>query len=191
MSGGSKQFFGGLDERGLARLFREMADRLEGKAPTDGGEFGIAPGEFFKLKLGVKRELDGYGVKVKVKPWQPREAPVGDPGSATVSTEGPAQAAQGGPPKYKSLKKRMKGQFKSIYDRLLNDALPDAAVVEAFLADSKLMIAYPDYGDEFYDEYDTLCVGFREAFERGDLAACKTAAQELNRIKKECHDRYK
>ena len=191
MSSGPKQFFSGLDEQGLARLFREMADRLEGKEPADGGEFGIAPGEFFKLKLGVKRELDGYGVKVKVKPWQPREAYAGGPGPATVSPEGGPPAAESGLPKYKSLKKRMKGQFKAIYDRLLNDALPDAAVVEAFLADSKLMIAYSGYGDEFYDEYDTLCLGFREAFERGDLTACKTAAQELNRIKKECHDRHK
>lgn len=191
MSSGTKQFFGGLDEQGLARLFREMADRLEGKEPVNGEEFGVSTGEFFKLKLGVKRELDGYGVKVKVKPWQPREAPAGGPASDPASPEAAAPGAKGGLPKYKSLKKRMKGQFKAIYDRLLNDALPDAAVVEAFLADSKLMIAYPGYGDEFYDEYDTLCLGFREAFERGDLAACKTAAQELNRIKKDCHDRYK
>jgi XXXCH domain-containing protein len=191
MSSGKKQFFGGLDEQGLARLFREMADRLEGKEPVNGEEFGVSTGEFFKLKLGVKRELDGYGVKVKVKPWQPREVPVGGPESSPASPEAAPAPGQAGLPKYKSLKKRMKGQFKAIYDRLLNDALPDAAVVEAFLADSKLMIAYPGYGDEFYDEYDTLCLGFREAFERGDLAACKTAVQELNRIKKECHDRYK
>ncbi|MFP4033752.1 MAG: GAK system XXXCH domain-containing protein [Desulfococcaceae bacterium] len=191
MSSGTKQFFGGLDEHGLAELFREMADRLEGKEPAGGQEFGVSPGEFFKLKLGVKRELDGYGVKLKVKPWQPREAPLGGPESAAISPESPTPASEGGLPKYKSLKKRMKGRFKSIYDRLLNDALPEAAVVEAFLADSKLMIAYPDYGDEFYGEYDTLCVGFREAFERGDLSACKSAVQELNRLKKECHDRYK
>lgn len=185
---GTKQFFSGLDEAGLARFFREMADRLEGKEPVNGTEFGVDPGDFYKLKVGLKRDLDGYGIKVKVKPWQPRDL-FGDPAPDRPETDEPPVAA--GLPKYKSLKKRMKGQFKHIYDRLLNDALPETDVVSAFLADSRLMTAYPGYGDEYYAEYDAARAVFQDAFEREDLAACKSAAQELNRLKKECHARYK
>lgn len=185
---GTKQFFSGLDEAGLARFFREMADRLEGKDPVNGTEFGVDPGDFYKLKVGLKRDLDGYGVKVKVKPWQPQAA-FGAPAPDGPET-GEAPAADD-KPKYKSLKKRMKGQFKHIYEHLLNDALPEAGVVAAFLADSRLMTAYPGYGDEHYAEYDAAREVFRDAFEREDLAACKSAAQELNRLKKDCHARHK
>lgn len=190
---GTKQFFSGLDEAGLARLLREMADRLEGVAPETEDAFGVETGDFFKLKLSLKRELDGYAAKLKSKPYNPAKAyPAPCAGAVPAVPEAaPSGTSETSPPKYKSLKKRMKGQFKSIYDSLINNALPAAPLVEAFLADSERMIAYPGYGDEFYGEYDALCTAFREAFGREDLDGCKRAVQDLNRLKKECHDRCK
>ena len=184
---GSKYFFDGLDEAALARFFREMADRLEGAAPDGPGTFGADPGDFFKLKLSLKREPGGYAVKMKAKPYDAAKAAAMPPAAGAETPTGTDAPKI----KYKTLKKRMKGQFKAISESLAAGTPPPAAVAEAFLADSRRMIAYPGYGDEYYDEYDSFCVAFREALEREDPEGCRTAVRELDRLKKECHDRYK
>lgn len=184
---GTKHVFDGLDEAALARFFREMADRLEGATPEGPETFGVDPGDFFKLKLSLKREADGYAVKMKAKPYDATRA---TGASVPVGTEDPA-GTDAPKVKYKSLKKRMKGQFKTIAESLVVGVLPPAAVAEAFLADSRRMTAYPGYGDEFYAEYDSFRVAFRDALEREDMEGCRSVVRELDRIKKECHDRYK
>ncbi|GBC59628.1 hypothetical protein DENIS_0567 [Desulfonema ishimotonii] len=182
MSGG-KISYSGLTGAQLARFFRDMADTPEGKTSRTSPEFNFDPGNFRKLKIGLKKEPDGFSLKIRAK--QPREAACGTAQAETGTGE------EAGDFKYNTLKKRMKSRFKTICESLANNTLPGEAVVTAFLRDSRLMTAWPDYGDEYYEAYDQACTAFREAFESKNLEACKTTCQELSRLKKECHDRYK
>ncbi len=93
--------------------------------------------------------------------------------------------------KYKDLKKRMKKPFKKIRETLSDGKLPPADTVRGFLADSALMVSCKGYGDEYYEAYNVACERFGRAFQAGDLSACWDAADELERLKSDCHDRYK
>lgn len=181
MSSGEKMKFEAMSIEDAARLFREIADGLEGNPP---GADPFIPHDltgFRKIKIGLKREADEYFVKMKIKPEKPVESEAADPDDPETAKF----------PKYKELKKRMKGNFKIILESLETDILPPETAVTAYLADSKLMIKYPKYGAEFFGDYDQTCARFREAYERHDSEACKVAVQELNRLKKECHSKFK
>jgi XXXCH domain-containing protein len=185
---GHKLYFENLSKEQLATFFRELADRLDGvgpEAPVDGENIANAPdpGEFKKLKVGVKRDLGGFTLKWKSKSLVQQPAAPGTPPAAPASSAGEI--------KYKSLKKRMKQSFKAITETLMADVMPGEAVVTAFIQDSKLMMNFPDKGAEFYDEYDKALMTFANAFEAKDMAACKAAGIALNKLKKDCHSRYK
>lgn len=182
MGSGEKIVFEAMTQEEAARLFREMADRLEGNPPASGPSSLPEMSGFRKVKIAVKRNWDGWSVRIKLKPAK-------ESGSEDeVRPDGPEYSKF---PKYKDLKKRMNGQFKKILESLSNDALPPETVVTAFLADSKLMIKYPKYGAEYYGDFDQACTRFREAYVRHDLAACKTAGGELDRLKRDCHKKHK
>jgi XXXCH domain-containing protein len=173
-----------------ADWLRELADQLEtaSHAPADDALPELA--DFSKLKIGFKRIGDRVKVKAKVKGGP-------SPAESTSAPEAPA----GGPPEtpapsdgekaYKSLKKSMKQHFKTIQERLEAGGLPPADTVAAFLSESDRMIRFPGFGDEYYEAYRAACFRFREAHRTGDIAACKTVCDELDRLKSDCHDRYK
>lgn len=181
MGSGEKIKYQGMSETEMAEFFREIADRLEGREP-DEPKFPFDPSGFRKLKISVKRQMDGLSVKVKMKPSYSL-SPLGE-------TDLPPEL-EGQKPKYKKLKKRMKVTFKAIQDSLAAGTLPNGAAVTSFMEDSRLMIDYPGYGDEYYQEYDQACLRFQEACDRQDIETCKVACQELDRLKKACHDKYK
>lgn len=182
MGSGEKLVFKSMTQQETARLFRELADRIEGNPPASDPSTLPELGDFRKMKISVKRDMEDLSVKIKLKPTKESgpgdEIPPDDPDNPKF-------------PKYKDLKKRMKGQFKKILESLNSDALPPETVVTAFLADSRLMIKYPKYGAEFFGNYDQTCTRFRDAYVSHDLAACKAAGQELNRLKTDCHKKHK
>jgi XXXCH domain-containing protein len=179
---GEKLVFKSMTQKETARLFRELADRMEGNPPASEPSSVPELGDFRKMKIAVKRNMDDLSVKIKLK--SPKESG-SDEGIPSDDPENPKFS------KYKDLKKRMKVQFKKILESLETGALPPETVVTAFLADSKLMIRYPKYGAEFFGDYDQACTRFRQACESHDPAACKAAAQELDRLKSDCHKKYK
>jgi len=66
-----------------------------------------------------------------------------------------------------------------------------ADLVAGFLEDSRQMVNFPGYGDEFYDDYLAICQRLEAAVQAGDRQAMHDAYQELARRKKVCHARYK
>ncbi len=182
MGSGEKFVFKAMTQKETAGLFRELADRMEGNSSASEPWSIPELGDFRKMKIAVKRDMNDLSVKIKLKPARESGSNEGIPSD---DPENPKF------PKYKDLKKRMKIQFKKILESLETGALPPETVVTAFLADSKLMIRYPKYGAEFYGDYDQACIRFREACESHDPAACKAAAQELDRLKTDCHKKYK
>jgi len=165
-----------MSKEALPGFFRELADALE---QGGGGEFESV-GEFYRLKVSVRDEFGQLRVKLKIKT-------TGD------SHEGRSGAKRGGGgmPKYKDLKKRMKRNFKTIRRALGEGQAPPAEATASFLADSELMTGYPGKGDEFYEDFRQACRAFSEACASGDLGRMGAAAEELNRQKRRCHDRYK
>lgn len=94
-------------------------------------------------------------------------------------------------PKYKTLKKRMKGQWKAIKDATGRGEVPEKALVHAFAKDSELMITYPDEGEEYYKPYETALQRFLVAAADGNPEAVAQAVAELEEVKTSCHDKYK
>lgn len=184
---GDKIYLEGLTRAQLAEFFRALADRLsaaDAEAAVAAAETPSAPdpGDFKKLEISVRQKFDGFSLKWKSKEGEGR-APGRKAGDDTPEEEGEVR--------YKSLKKRMKGDFKAITESLAADLLPDEKAVAAFLEDSRLMTTFPDKGAECYGEYEQACLEFSRAFGAGDLPACKAAGAVLARLKKDCHGRHK
>ncbi|MEE4356211.1 MAG: GAK system XXXCH domain-containing protein [Desulfococcaceae bacterium] len=179
MGSGEKISYQELDRQDLAGFFREIADKLEGR--EDNGQISFSFDDFRKLKVGIKKDADGFSMKIKMKSYSSSESEkqLGEQAEKTKKN------------RYKEIKKRMKKSFKGMNESLIMDILPSESLATSFLQDSKLMISYNEYGAEHYPEYDKICSDFRKAFENKDTEGCKSAYLELNRLKKECHKRHK
>lgn len=164
----------------LSNLFRAIASALEGKQ-TDG--MTLPPLETFrKMKIGVKDEFGQVSVKLKYR------TDLGDIEGEPCACGG---VASDGKPSYKSLKKQMRSSFKTVYQAVHAGLLPPVDAVEAFIAESRLMVQYPGYGDEYYDAYLTALDTFATAWHAQDVVTMHTAVDGLNHLKTDCHQRYK
>jgi XXXCH domain-containing protein len=163
-----------LEPKELAAFFRELADAVE-----NGGhdEFACVD-DFRKIKIAVKNEYGQIGLKAKFKAAKPC-APdvVGEDGEIVK-------------PKYKDLKKRMRSSFKMLVKMAHDGVMPPKEAVDAFLADSALMVTYPGYGDEYYESYSNACAELKTAFESGELARMHAAVDTLVHEKSRCHAKY-
>lgn len=93
--------------------------------------------------------------------------------------------------KYRPLKKAMKKSFAVLNESVEQERLPPAAAVEQFLAEAKMMIAYPGFGDEHYPEFAQGCEALAAAHGEQDLPRFRELFAGLRARKKECHGRYK
>ncbi len=93
--------------------------------------------------------------------------------------------------KYKTLKKGMKKSFEEIEKHLEQDLMPPQEIITKFLTHSAIMTAMPDYGDEYYNEYEKACEIMKYAFEKADMTEMKAAFREIKNIKEICHKAYK
>jgi XXXCH domain-containing protein len=154
--------------------------------------------DFTSLRIGVKNLGASSMLKVSLKyPAAGLAAlptPAGmDAEDAARQTAGEAPAEgvdEGGKPRYKNLKKRMKHFFKAIVVSLRAGVLPDADILAAFVADSRLMTSYPGKGDAFYPAYDAEVDRLEAAAQAGDVEAATASVAALDRMKKECHSRH-
>jgi len=168
---------------------------------------------FKSLGLSIKDEGDGeqqsLRVKLKVKfpkteaPVEVEESPEADRDADQYLKDYEEELLQPEPedefsslvtrprPKYKSLKKRMKGQFKAIKDATDRGELPGKALVSAFAKDSELMITYPDEGEEYYKPYEAALQKFLIAHAEGNQDAVARAVEDLDKVKVDCHEKYK
>lgn len=181
------EFIVGADEAPV--FFNKLADGMrEGHLAV--GDVDLELDGFKSLSISLKQEDSGvYKAKIKLKYNQPPHTPECEcPPCKAADAYG---IDEGGKPKYKSLKKRMKSDFKVIHQTLLGGSLPDGMVMERFIEDSRVMCTYPGKGDEYYAKYLEAVDAFAIAVEQGDLDAAKGRQQDLYESMKECHDRYK
>ena len=173
----------------VAEFFKSLAQDLEGGS-LHVDDASISLEGFKSISIGLKKTDEGLKVKVKVKAPAAPAAGVPAPEPA-LGEDVPAEPRPDGKPKYSTLKKWMKKEFKAIREALALGQMPDPDLAESFVADSQLMVTYPGKGDEFYPAYAAATAAFAAAVAAGDLAAAQEAAAGLDALKRDCHERYK
>lgn len=158
----------------VCAFLRQVADILEGKNQPDVVVMDIDPEKPGKIKISIEDQQDGFFVKAKIKHREPDSPEAGD-----------------GKEKYKALKKRMKQEFKDIHESITENRFPAQNVVEAFIGDSGKMMEYPGKGNEYYPEYAMAVDGFASAWEARNISQMKMSLDVLNKVKDDCHARYK
>jgi XXXCH domain-containing protein len=54
---------------------------------------------------------------------------------------------------------------------------------------SQLMLSYPGFGDDYYDEFRGACLAFAQACRGKDLGKAHEAFSLIGQIKHDCHQR--
>ncbi len=93
--------------------------------------------------------------------------------------------------KYRPLKKRLKKTFKKMMGYMERNDLPPRSLVDEFMAEAAVMVAYPGFGDEHYQDFTAACVALRKARDAKDLELFSERLTKISRLKKECHQRFK
>ena len=93
--------------------------------------------------------------------------------------------------KYRPLKKMMKKISKNIAGSVADKQLPSAMVMDDFMAQVKVMISYPGFGDERYSAFMAACDVLYEAYNEKDRSFFDECFAVVISLKKECHMRYK
>lgn len=168
----------------LPDFFRELAHAIE---TGEGGDLSCA-NEFKKMKFSVKDEYGQISLRAKIK--SAAEC-VSEDIDVIEDSDGTDPGAVPPKPKYKALKKRMGKSFDVIFKMIHQGQMPPKAAVEEFLADSKLMVAYPGYGDPYYEEYIAACDAFAAAYAVADMEQLNETVDKLVHQKGHCHARYK
>lgn len=164
-----------LETKDLPAFFRELADALENGAE---GELDCVR-DFSKIKISCKDVFGQVSLKAKIKS-----------ASECSDPEITGKEADSGKPKYKTLKKRMKDNFRMLVKTIHDGQVPPEQAVKSFLDDSDLMVQYPGYGDEYYESYTQACEAFKAAYESGDIARMHETIDVLVHEKARCHAKY-
>jgi XXXCH domain-containing protein len=91
----------------------------------------------------------------------------------------------------KTLKKRMSKSFKDLLKEMDDGRLPALDSVARWCEDADLMVTLLDKGNEHFHSFQGKCHELLESVERRQLESAKAAAKSLDRMRKECHSRYK
>ncbi len=190
MKGSERKFKQDMTFEEIPACLRRLADALEKKDNNLPPELADLPEPIGKLELKGKAGDSGWTLKIKIKADSLAEPPTHRAGEVEPP---PGEAPVKPTNKYKPLKKRMKSSFKEIGESLAAQKLPEPEILNGFLADSELMMAFAGkkYGEADYPAYRQACRQFAEAYEARDWAAFKDGYTRLEQLKKDCHKAYK
>jgi XXXCH domain-containing protein len=164
-------------------FLRSLADAIENVAEGENAYLSVIEG-FQRLKMSIKNEFGQTSIRVKAKPPKLKEQP------DELPAETDEDSVLEGKPAYKKLKKRMKSAFKLIFKTIHEGNLPPDEAVKQFIEDSRLMVTYEGYGDEYYEEYSNAVDNFEKIYQSEDLEKMHEACDALNNIKAHCHAKY-
>lgn len=165
----------------LPVFLRNLADAIEKGADGENAYLSVIEG-FQRLKMSIKNEFGQTCIKVKAKAPKLAE----NLSEASGETDETVEVK----PDYKKLKKRMKSAFKIIFKMVHDGQIPQEEATRQFIADSRLMVTYEGYGDEYYPEYSAAVDDFEKIYEAGDIDKLHDACDSLNSIKAHCHSKY-
>jgi len=190
-----------ISAKDLADNLRTFADKLEG------GHISIEEEEFsLALDTLIKVSLKSKGDKVSLKMKSKLLKSLEDINKITLNEEKEAieaknvrkgntaskAAIHNEAENYKALKKRMTQDIKILMKKCIKEqSLPDPSLIERFYRDSLTMCNYTDKGDYYYKTYLKQVEMLYQSFKNSDLKSINSAISSLDRIKKECHSKYK
>ncbi|MEN8135579.1 MAG: GAK system XXXCH domain-containing protein [Thermodesulfobacteriota bacterium] len=93
--------------------------------------------------------------------------------------------------KYRPLKKMLKKSVKNIAGSVASNQLPPALVMDDFMAQVKVVVSYPGFGDEYYPTFTVACDALYKAYRKKDQPLFVECFAVVVSLKKECHHRYK
>ena len=197
-----------FDPKEGAAYLRRLADRLEeGRFDIDRAALDLE--EQVKIKKSIKEKPGRFSIKVKVKmagsdPSQEEArpvletAPAKEPGpAATAPKKAPAEKPKAAPapkkrkPSFKRLKKKMGGNYRALKAALREESLPESGLAEEFLDQCRRMVAYPGKGDPYFEDFGRAAEALAQALAQEDREAAAAAVAELDRLRKNCHRRFK
>lgn len=161
----------------VADFLNALASYYEGIEPIifpEGLDFNLSTAR--KIKISFKEIDDQISLKLAI-------TDINEKNEEIVSKKDNKQ--------FKSLKKKMKNDFKIINESIKKGEIPEKEVVNKFLDCSRQMITFKGYGDKFYKKYITKCNEFKEACENEEISLIETKYNEINKIKKDCHNAFK
>ena len=91
--------------------------------------------------------------------------------------------------KYRPLKKILKKSLKNIADYVVEKRLPPALVMDDVMAQVKVMVSYPGFGDEYYPAFIAACDALYKAYRKKDQVSFAESFAVVVSLKKECHHR--
>lgn len=94
-------------------------------------------------------------------------------------------------PSYKKLKKSMSQNYTAIKAALRQGISPDQTLIEEFDGQCRQMATYPDKGEPYYGDFIEAADRLAAAFAGNDLPGMDAAIQEMGRLRKNCHRRFK
>lgn len=181
-----KMIFASDLERGrIADFLRRIADVIDGRCPSCLTGYGIALEEIDRLKIGL-RQGEGGELELKIKVRDRRQG-AADIGTAVVREAADEATLHA----YRQLKRRMKGTFATLSREIAEGGTVAGATLASFLADSREMVGFAGFGDEFYPGYLEACEALAAACRGGDAEAMRRGLEELVARKRSCHQKFK
>lgn len=165
-------------------FLRSLADAIENGAEGENGYLSVIKG-FQRLKMSIKNEFGQTCIKIKAKPpklYGQTNEEIDDNSAGTDSDDQKIS--------YSKLKKQMKSAFRVIFKTIHDGTLPPEEAVKQFIENSHLMVTYPGYGDEYYEEFSAAVDHFEKTYAEGNLEKIHEACDALNNIKAHCHAKY-
>jgi XXXCH domain-containing protein len=158
----------------LSRLGEEVR---AGRVTWDDTELDLAHVQ--KMKISLKSPGDAVDLELRLK-----LAKKHGPGFHRASGDA-------GLIKYKTLKKRMKHDFRAIRAGLDEGLFASDEVLERFFSDCELMCTFPGRGDAHYPAFLEGVGELRTASRERDVARALEAVRKVDQLRSESHDRYK
>lgn len=144
----------------------------------------------YRIKAKIKYTVQGEAPRVSSKEPESTGAQEFSGTRTAARTSKKTREGTTGKPKYKHLKERMKSDFKEIRAELNSGVVPKGPIVADFERDCRLMCEYSGKGDEYYERFLKAADTFFAALTVDDLQAARDGAEELDRLKHLCHDKY-
>ncbi len=169
-----------LDVNQIAAFLRLLADELEGKASAEPNEFGSQLHDFNKLKISlIKQEGGQLSLRLKVK--DNKQAV----NAATMEFTDIAEQD------YRPFKQRHKATFVELSSCAKQGELPGPDLLMRFMTESQQLIAFPGFGDTYYNDYKQACLALEQAVNAGSVPDFQEKLAVINAQKKACHRRFK
>jgi len=186
-----------LDKALAAAHLRRLARGLEkGVLDLDGRERSLAGTPRFKLKEKIKEELLEIEFSLKIPLRDPESGPTKNKGAGTVhrlaDAPKPQESSLSGHPSAKATKKELARIWKEAVRAAKNGETLGPAKTKRLL---ELCETYRGYVDKEWAEEWGQCSAEVERFltllSSGDISAALERADEVNRLTKSCHQKFK